>query len=120
MAEFHADKGDDSDHSRRWLSKRGLRLSARRGSDERLQQISEVGRFHTGVSVKVRIDAVSSRSSNIGMPRYCMRSAGPPRSRTSRATAVARPPTALSPPTASRAGSMPSSAECLAVQAGAA
>ncbi|WP_232108000.1 hypothetical protein [Streptomyces gossypiisoli] len=45
MFEFHADKGDDYDHLRRRLSKRGLRLSARRGLDQWLQQISEVGRY---------------------------------------------------------------------------
>ncbi len=52
---------------------------------------------------------VSSRSSSSGMPRNWNASRGPPRSRVGGATAADRPPPALSPYTATRSGSTPSS-----------
>ena len=73
-----------------------------------------------GVSVKLRADRVSSRSSSSGWLSSWNRIAGPPSSRARNATAAASPAPAACPPTAIRAGSTPSSAACSAVQTNAA
>ena len=54
------------------------------------------------------MDGVSSRSSSSGMCSIWKQSGGPPWSRASSAVAAARPPPALAPITATRAGSTPS------------
>jgi hypothetical protein len=69
-----------------------------------------------GVSVSSAMDGVSRRSSTAGMRRNWKHGVGPPRSRAIRLTPAARLAPALSPPTAIRSGSMPSSAAFSTVQ----